>query len=682
MKTFLLFAIACVGVTALFFIDVWLLKDVERKHQEDFLIMSETARIRLENTIQSRFNAVSALEALFIIHPRTKPEEFARFAQSLLEKNPPVRALQYADSQTQVTYVYPPKGNEITITRPMVLITDPKRGPFTRKAIETRKATLQGPFPLRQGGMGVVVRAPIFGGGRFLGLAIGVYDLPALLEEAIGDEQYAGISIQLADPNDHVFSGPEHLPGTIHRQNVRVLDQTWIMTSMPMEVKKPPQLPRALTWIFGLAGLTAIIIAIRLSWRQTARLEQTVQMRTKELEEANLALAQDIEDIQRMEKQLLHAHRMRSIGTLSGGIAHEFNNLLSIILGNTELALEDAPENMESRLFLQDVIAACARGKKVVQQIMRFSRKTPSGKTRLNVSPITKQALKLIQGTIGKGVEFRPNYSRNEGWVLGDPQEIQQVVVQLITNSVQALESSGGLIEVRIYTKELFTPLRVFGQDLPPGKYVCLEVQDNGHGIAPQVMERIFEPYFTTRGFGRNLGMGLSVVQGILLGHGGGIRIESEEGRGARALCFFPAAEAEEQQEAANGDVIAGGTESILFVDDEESIARTNKIRLERLGYSVTEALDPAKALAMVEEDPLRFDLVITDLTMPGMNGDRFIRLIRKIRPDLKCILCSGYNDAVSGEAIEETGASAWLSKPAKGLDLARIVRKTLDGAE
>ncbi|WP_051327314.1 ATP-binding protein [Desulfatibacillum aliphaticivorans] len=680
MKNFLLLAIACVGVTALFFIDAWLLKDVERKHQEDFLIMSETARIRLENSIQSRFNAVSALEALFIIHPRTKPEEFARFAQSLLEKNPPVRALQYADSQTQVTYVYPPKGNEITITKPMVLITDPKRGPFTRKAIEAKKPSLQGPFSLRQGGMGVVVRTPIFDGDKFLGLAIGVYDLPALIKEAVCEERHAGIIMQLADLNDHVFSGPEQLSGRIYRQIVRVLDQTWVMTSMPMEAKKPPQLPRALTWIFGLAGLTAIIMAISLSRRQTARLEQTVKMRTKELEEANLALARDLEEIQRMEKQLLHAHRMRSIGTLSGGIAHEFNNLLSIILGNTELALEDAPENRESRMFLQDVIAACARGKKVVQQIMRFSRKTPSGKTRLNVGPITTQALKLIRGTIGKGVEFRPRYSPEDGWILGDPQEIQQVVVQLITNSVQALGSAGGLVDVRIYTKELFTPLRVFGQDLPPGKYVCIEVQDNGHGIAPQAMERIFEPYFTTRGFGRNLGMGLSVVQGILLGHGGGIRIESEEGRGTRALCFFPAAEAVEQEEAANGDVIAGGTESILFVDDEESIARTNKIRLERLGYSVTEALDPAKALAMVEEDPLRFDLVITDLTMPGMKGDRLIRLIRKIRPDLKCILCSGYNDAVSDEAIEEIGASAWLSKPAKGLDLARIVRKTLDG--
>ena len=679
MKKFLLVIIGCVGLLVLFLLDQWLLQDFESKMELNLQTLTQTSRIRLENSIQSRFNAVNALEALFLVQPQTQEEEFGRFAQSLLENNPPVRALQYADSTTRVTYVYPSTGNEITIASPMVLIKDPQRGPYVQKAIKTGRPTLQGPFVLRQGGLGVVVRDPLFEGNQFMGLAIGVYDVPALLKEALGEIEQDGVVFRLTDAQGQGFFGPEEMPDGGCSQQVSVLDQTWTMTSHWAGKATPPQLPRILTWLFGVGGLVAMLISLHLSWQQTKRLERTVRERTRELEEANLALARDMEEIQRMEKQLLHAHRMRSIGTLSGGIAHEFNNLLSIILGNAELVMEDIPQDKEARLFLEDILAACARGKKVVQHILRFSRKTPSGKTQLDIIPIIRQALKLLKDTIAKNIEFKESFSAGDGWVLGDSKEIQQVAIQLATNAVQALEKDGGTVSLTIYTKEFLTPKGVFGQDLPPGKYVCLEVRDNGSGIAPQDMDRIFEPYFTTRGFGRNLGMGLSVVQGILLGHGGGIEMNSVAGQGTVARCFFPAAEIEREEVDADFAAIAGGKEHILYVDDEAALARINKVRLERLGYTVNETTDPRKALSMVENTPTLFDLVITDLTMPGMQGDQLIRNVRKIRPDLKCILCSGYNDAVTGESVHEIGADGWLAKPIKGLDLARAVRAVLD---
>lgn len=390
-------------------------------------------------------------------------------------------------------------------------------------------------------------------------------------------------------------------------------------------------------------------------------------------------ISRDISEKIRTEKELRQAHKMEAIGTLAGGIAHEFNNILGIVLGNAELALDDTPEWKPTHGFLKEIRVASLRGKDVVKQLLSFSRKADQKKQPLKMSSVVKESMGLLRATIPANVVFEQNVAADAHTIMGDQIQIHQVLINLCTNAAHAMEEHGGRLKIIIDNVVLEEQEPFFDQLLKPGEYVRLAVCDTGHGIQPDTLERIFDPFYTTKEVGKGSGMGLAVVLGIMKGHDGGIRISSSFGQGTDVECYFPAVEAKLDDETGPQQALPGGSETILFVDDEESLARMGKQGLERLGYRVLTSTDPIEALELFRENPEGFDLVITDMSMPQMAGDRFIQELFTIRPDVKTIICTGFSHKIDGEKALRIGASAFIMKPVERENLARTVRQVLE---
>ena len=384
-----------------------------------------------------------------------------------------------------------------------------------------------------------------------------------------------------------------------------------------------------------------------------------------------IQIAMDITQMKAMETELRQAHKMEAVGTLAGGIAHEFNNLLGIIVGNSELALDDVPEPHPARASLAEIKTASLRARDVVGQLLSFSRKTEVEKKPVIVAPIVAESMQLLRASIPAVVEIRSHIAAKDAAIMADPTQIQQIIINLCTNAAHAMEERGGILEVRLAQTQL---------PAGPGRYVRLSVSDTGQGIAPEIIDRVFDPYFTTKGVGKGSGMGLSIVHGIVMNHDGAISIESEPETGTTVSIVFPICETAVHENAdGEGAVIGGGSERILYVDDEAQIANTGRQILQRLGYSVTTQTSSEQALALFQARPGEFDLVITDMTMPDMTGDLLAAEIMKIRPDMPVILCTGYSKRMSGEAARKMGIKDFVRKPVGKADLARTVRRVLD---
>jgi PAS domain S-box-containing protein len=387
----------------------------------------------------------------------------------------------------------------------------------------------------------------------------------------------------------------------------------------------------------------------------------------------------DISEKRKLEAQLRQAYKMEAIGTLSGGIAHDFNNVLSIILGNAELAIDDIPEWSPARFNLKEIRTASMRAKDVVRQLLNFSRKANQELKPTKIIPVVKDALKFLRATIPTSIEIRQNIQDASDTVLADSTQIHQVILNLGTNAFHAMEETGGILEIGIKNVVFDQVAAISHSDLIPGKYVELTVSDTGQGIAPEIRERIFDPYFTTKEIGKGTGMGLSVVLGIVKGHGGAISVDSEPGKGTRIRIFLPMVEREAVTEFVSEEKLSPGNESILFVDDEESLADLGRLRLEKMGYRVTAVTRPAEALELFCANPDQFDLVITDMTMPQMTGDRLAKEILKIRYDMPIIICTGFHEKMTEEKSTEIGIKAFLLKPVSIKNLAKSVREVLD---
>ena len=389
----------------------------------------------------------------------------------------------------------------------------------------------------------------------------------------------------------------------------------------------------------------------------------------------------DITNKKELEAHLRQAHKMEAIGTLAGGIAHDFNNILGIILGNTELAMDDVPEWNPARLNLEEVRTACLRAKDVVRQLLSFARKTDQERKPVNINSIITGALKLLRSSIASSIEIRSNIPKGSQTILADPTQINQVMINLCTNAAHAMEKDGGVLEISLDSMTL-DESTAQSYELSPGRYVKLTVNDTGHGIDPEIKNRIFDPYFTTREVGKGSGMGLAVVHGIVTNHDGAISVDSEVGKGTSFSIFFPISEREPVPEPTVDEDLPTGKERILFVDDEESIVKMGNQRLERLGYKVESTTSPIEAVDLFRSKPDQFDLVITDLTMPKMTGDKLVKEILNIRPDVPIIICTGFRKKMDGEKAREIGAAGYLEKPHNKHDLARMVRQVLDGKE
>jgi PAS domain S-box-containing protein len=381
-----------------------------------------------------------------------------------------------------------------------------------------------------------------------------------------------------------------------------------------------------------------------------------------------------------LEARLLHAQKMESIGTLSGGIAHDFNNLLGIILGNVELAMDDVPKWHPAKFNLNEIRTASLRARDVVKQLLSFSRKTDHDQRPVNLLPIVKDALKFLRSSIPTSIEIHQNIAKDiDDTIFADSIQINQVMINLCTNAAHAMEHTGGVITIdveNIYSDQFSA---VDYTDLPPGRYVKLMVSDTGTGIDPEIVDRIFDPYFTTKELEKGTGIGLSVVHGIIKSHSGAISVDSKFGKGTSFSILFPLAEEAAVVEPEPADNFPTGNESILIVDDEKAMVDIGRKRLERLGYQVEARTNPLEALELFGADPGQFDLVITDMTMPHITGDKFLIEILKIRPDIPTILCTGFSEKIDEKKAGEIGIRGYIEKPFDKGKLSRLVREVLD---
>ena len=390
-------------------------------------------------------------------------------------------------------------------------------------------------------------------------------------------------------------------------------------------------------------------------------------------------VARDITEQKKMEEELFQSHKMEAIGTLAGGIAHDFNNILMAILGFSEFALRDLPEESKAREDIEQVISSGWRAAELVKQILIFSRKAPQQRFPFQPHLIVKEALKMLRSTLPTTISIEGYIDTESGSIFADPTSVHQIVVNLCTNACHAMENEKGVLTVTLCRREISKEDSV-ESDVTPGPFVELSVQDTGHGMDKQTMARIFEPYFTTKEVGKGSGLGLAVVDGIVKVLDGFIKVESEPGLGTTVHVYIPALE-KCAVVPANTELneIPGGTERILVIDDESIIADMNKTILERLGYTVTATTSSTEALEKVRTHADEWDLIVTDQTMPDLSGVELAREIMKIKPDMPIILCSGYSSIVSEKDALAFGIKKYVMKPVDTGTLAHIVREVLD---
>jgi PAS domain S-box-containing protein len=382
---------------------------------------------------------------------------------------------------------------------------------------------------------------------------------------------------------------------------------------------------------------------------------------------------------QQLESQLFQAQKMEALGTLAGGIAHEFNNILWAIMGFSELTLSFLPEGSKGRWNIQQVLQASGRARDLVNQILAFSRKADQEKKPIQIALIVKEALKLMRATIPTTIEIKQTISAPETLVLADATQIHQIIMNLCANAAQAMREKGDSLEIRLEEKFLDDIDLLEQPDLTPGTYVILTVSDNGPGIAPDIIDKIFEPFFTTKEVGAGTGMGLAVVYGIVKSHGGAITVSSQPSEGAAFTVLLPKIISRENEDQEAQASIPKGHGHILVLDDEEMLVALSKRMLESLGYEVTTAKSSLEALEIFQAQSDEFDLVITDQTMPHMAGLQLSREFRHIRPDIPIILCTGFSEKVSQETVDAAGINGLLMKPVNLRDLGKTVREVLD---
>jgi PAS domain S-box-containing protein len=387
----------------------------------------------------------------------------------------------------------------------------------------------------------------------------------------------------------------------------------------------------------------------------------------------------DISKTKELEDQIRQAHKMEAIGTLAGGIAHEFNNILGIIIGNTELAIDDVPEWNPAKDCLKEIRKASLRAKDVVRQILSFARKTPATRKPIKISTIIKESMKLIRATIPTSIEIRQEILCDSEMILANPTEISQILINFCSNSIHAMEDKTGVLVARLETVTLNDRSAAQYEDLRAGKYVKLTVKDSGDGVDPEIMDRIFDPYFTTKEVDKGLGMGLAVVFGLVKKHDGAIKFTSEVGKGSTAAVLFPIAEVQTETEMAETDDLPTGTERILLVDDEASIVKMVTQMLERQGYEVVGRTSSKEALELFQEEPGKFDLIITDMAMPDMTGDRLTQELINLRPNIPIILCTGHSDRIDKDKAEDLGIKAYTIKPLDMREFTKMIREVLD---
>ncbi|MDY6950631.1 MAG: PAS domain S-box protein [Thermodesulfobacteriota bacterium] len=380
----------------------------------------------------------------------------------------------------------------------------------------------------------------------------------------------------------------------------------------------------------------------------------------------------------RLESQLRQAQKMEAIGTLAGGIAHDFNNILAAIIGYAELSFEEAQEGSSLQEYLKEIFSAGNRAKDLVKQILAFSREAEQKSKPVKVGRIAEEALKLLRASLPTTIAIRQDIQSNST-ILADSTQIHQVLMNLCANAGQAMEERGGALDVSLVDVELGSDFTVKHPGTRPGPYIKLTVSDTGHGMAPDVLGRVFDPYFSTKEPDEGTGLGLSVVHGIVRSCGGTITAHSEPEKGSAFNVFFPVIESKAEVEIRPDKPVPKGTERVLFIDDEHVLVNIGKQMLESLGYEVTTKTDGIEALELFKTQPDRFDVVITDMTMPKVTGADVAAELMRIRPDVPVVLCTGFSTKINRKRAMAMGIGAFVYKPILKREIAKAIRQVLD---
>jgi PAS domain S-box-containing protein len=392
-------------------------------------------------------------------------------------------------------------------------------------------------------------------------------------------------------------------------------------------------------------------------------------------------IARDITKQKFLERSLRQSQKMEAIGTLAGGIAHDFNNILFSIIGYSELSFDELEENSPVRKNLHEILEASKRATDLVRQILTFSRQTEHELSLVQIDLIVKETLTLLRASLPTTIEIRKNI-KTDAMALSDPTQIHQILMNLCVNASHAMREKGGILSVDLESVEIDTDLSGKYPDLKAGPYINMSVCDTGHGIGYQILNRIFDPFFTTKTREHGTGLGLSVIHGIVKNFGGAIHAFSEPGKGSIFKVFIPAIERRISPEQRTKKPVPKGTEHILFIDDEPALANMGKQLLESLGYQVEMITQSSDALELFRKKPDRFDLVITDMTMPNITGEKLAIELMNIRPDIPVILSSGFNYNVDEKKAMALGIRAFISKPVLKQELAETIRNVLDGKQ
>ena len=384
-------------------------------------------------------------------------------------------------------------------------------------------------------------------------------------------------------------------------------------------------------------------------------------------------------EIDHLEKQLRQSQKLEAIGTLAGGIAHEFNNILTAMLGFTELGLHTLSPQHQVYDYLQEVQKAGKRAKSLVQQILAFGRRGNVEFRSLSFAVLVEEALRLIRASLPSTVHIEQQIATDTGAVLADATQLHQVVINLCANAEHAMRDTGGVLEIGVANVEVDDGFITLYPDCRPGPYVCLTIRDTGHGMTPEILEHIFDPFFTTKEVGEGSGMGLAMVHGTVTNHGGAITVDSTPGVGTLFKIYLPRiAQRNQTREPAEARPCEGQGR-ILLVDDESAIAHAITGLLQAYGYEVMTHLKSTKALETFRASPSAFDLVITDQTMPEMTGERLIAELRRCRPDIPVILCTGFSHVINETKAADLGIDAFLMKPIEGRQLAATIQQVFD---
>ena len=382
-----------------------------------------------------------------------------------------------------------------------------------------------------------------------------------------------------------------------------------------------------------------------------------------------------------LEEQLRHSQKMEAMGTLAGGIAHDFNNILTAVLGNAEMGLLKIPEESRAQNNLKEILKAGRRARDLVKQILTFSRQERQEPRPLQMTPMVKEVVKLLRGSLSKTIEIRQNIASSAGIVLADPIQIHQLLMNFCTNAAHAMQKTGGILEVSLANVDMENSSAYHDFDLKPGPYVELSVGDTGCGMDQAIVERIFDPFFSTKTFGEGSGMGLAVVHGIVKSLDGAIKVETELGKGSTFRVFLPriALDVDHETDRVRLTFRDGKDPRILLVDHDTTLLKVGKRMLERFGYRVTTANGGIEALEVFLKNPEEFDLIITDQAMPKMDGMELAKAAIDVRPDIPVVLCAGYCEDIDQAKMKDVGIQEFVRKPIVFSELAIIARKLLE---